>query len=368
MGESSGDQLGAGLISAIQASYPNAIIEGVGGPKLEALGLRSLYPMDTLSVMGLVEPLKRLPALLRMRRGLIDHFISQPPDVFIGIDSPDFNLGIELRLKKAGIPTVHYVSPSVWAWRQGRIKKIAKAVDHMLTLLPFEAKFYQEHKVPVTFVGHPLADAFPFEPDTLNARRQLSLPEGGLLVALLPGSRQSELNMMGQLFLQVARLCRDECPNLSFVLPASSAARRQQIDTFLRDFDDLPITVIDGQSHQVMAAADLVLLTSGTTALEAMLLKKPMVVSYKAGWLSYAIISRMVKVPYISLPNLLAGKALVPEILQEDATAETLAREVIHLLKNLDNGALRSEFLALHKQLKCNANEKAAEAVFSLIK
>ena len=368
VGEASGDQLGAGLIAALQKIHPNAIFEGVSGPKMQALGCTSLYPMETLSVMGLVEPLKRLPELLRMRRGLVDHFIAQPPDVFIGIDAPDFNLGIELRLKKAGIPTVHYVSPSVWAWRQGRIKKIARAVDHMLTLLPFEADFYQRHNVPVTFVGHHLADELPLQPDMLGARAQLNLPSDKPIIALLPGSRQSEVALLGQLFLDAARLCLKENPELLFVLPAANPARRQQIDAMLAEAGDLPVTVLDGQSHLVMEAADVVLLASGTTALEAMLLKKPMVVSYKTGWLTHAIISRMLKVPYVSLPNLLAGRELVPEVLQDDATAERLAEL---LLARLGDSALaiklRSEFTQIHQQIKCNGNEKAAEAILAVI-
>ena len=368
VGEASGDQLGAGLITALQSSHPDAIFEGVGGTKMQALGFTSLYPMETLSVMGLVEPLKRLPELLRMRRGLVDHFIADPPDVFIGIDAPDFNLGIELRLKKAGISTVHYVSPSVWAWRQGRIKKIARAVDHMLTLLPFEADFYHRHNVPVTFVGHPLADELPLAPDMSAARSQLNLPNDGLLIALLPGSRQSEVALLGQLFLDAARLCLQARPELTFVLPAANPARRKQIDAMLADAGGLPITVLDGQSHLAMEAADVVLLASGTTALEAMLLKKPMVVSYKAGWLTHAIISRMLKVPYVSLPNLLADRELVPEVLQDDATAETLSTL---LLERLGDSALavklRSDFTELHQQIKCNGNQKAAAAVLSVI-
>ncbi len=368
VGEASGDQLGAGLIAALQKSHPDAIFEGVAGPKMQALGCTSLYPMETLSVMGLVEPLKRLPALLRMRRGLVDHFITQPPDVFIGIDAPDFNLGIELRLKKTGIPTVHYVSPSVWAWRQGRIKKIARAVNHMLTLLPFEADFYQRHNVPVTFVGHHLADELPLEPNIEGARAQLNMPINTPIIALLPGSRQSEVALLGQLFLDAARLCLKENPELSFVLPAANPARRQQIDAMLAEAGDLPVTVLDGQSHLAMEAADVVLLASGTTALEAMLLKKPMVVSYKTGWLTHAIISRMLKVPYVSLPNLLAGRELVPEVLQDDATAQRLAEL---LLARLGDSApaikLRSDFTQIHQQIKCNGNEKAAEAVLSVI-
>lgn len=367
-GEASGDQLGAGLMTALQMSYPNAIFEGVGGAKMQALGFHSLYPMETLSVMGLIEPLKRLPSLLRMRRGLVDHFIANPPDVFIGIDAPDFNLGVELRLKKLGIPTVHYVSPSVWAWRQGRIKKIARAVDHMLTLLPFEADFYHKHQIPVTFVGHPLAEELPLLPDMAGARHQLNLPAQGPVIALLPGSRQSELALLGKLFLEAAALCLQEMPRLSFVLPAVNPARRQQIDQLLADYEDLPVKVIDGDSHTAMEAADVVLLASGTTALEAMLLKKPMVVSYKMGWLTHAIVSRMLKVPYVSLPNLLADRELVPELLQNDATAEKLASLLLERLRDPSAvQALHEEFTRLHQLLKCNASEKAAAVVLSVI-
>ncbi|MBL4782829.1 MAG: lipid-A-disaccharide synthase [Porticoccaceae bacterium] len=368
VGEASGDQLGAGLMAALQTSHPDAIFEGVAGTKMQALGCTSLYPMETLSVMGLVEPLKRLPELLRMRRGLVEHFIDHPPDVFIGIDAPDFNLGIELRLKKAGIATVHYVSPSVWAWRQGRIKKIARAVDHMLTLLPFEADFYRRHAVPVTFVGHHLADDLPLTPDTPGARAQLNLPRDGPVIALLPGSRNSEVALLGQLFLDAARLCLEQNPSLSFVLPAANPARRQQLDAMLCNAGDLPVTVLDGQSHLAMEAADVVLLASGTTALEAMLLKKPMVVSYKTGWLTHAIISRMLKVPYVSLPNLLAGRELVPEVLQDAATAETLAELLLARLGDSTLAVqLRSDFTAIHRQIQCNGNEKAAAAVLSVI-
>ena len=368
VGEASGDQLGAGLISALQENHPDAIFEGVAGPKMQALGCQSLYPMETLSVMGLVEPLKRLPALLRMRRGLVDHFIARPPDVFIGIDAPDFNLGIELRLKRVGIPTVHYVSPSVWAWRQGRIKKIARAVSHMLTLLPFEADFYQRHNVPVTFVGHHLADELPLQPDVIGARTQLDLPCKTPIIALLPGSRHSEVALLGQLFLDTARLCLKEKPELLFVLPAANPVRRQQIDGMLAEAQDLPVTVFDGQSHLVMEAADVVLLASGTTALEAMLLKKPMIVSYKTGWLTHVIISRMLKVPYVALPNLLAGQELVPEVLQSEATAERLAALLLARLGDSSLAVkLRRDFTHIHQQIKCNGNQKAAQAVLSVI-
>ena len=371
-GEMSGDRLGASLMSAIRDKIPEIQFEGVGGPLMKAAGLVSLYPMEALSVMGLVEPLKHLPELLRIRRGLVRHFLARPPEVFIGIDAPDFNLGLELKLRRAGIKTTHYVSPSVWAWRQGRIKKIARAVDLMLTLLPFEADFYRQHRVPVTFVGHPLADELPLVPDRKAARAALdvtldvTLDEAPVL-AILPGSRKGEIEHLGRLFLETARYCLLTLPSLRFLIPAANAARRQQLDGLIRDFPDLPVQVFDGRSHDVMAAADAVLLASGTTALEAMLLKKPMVVSYKTGWLSHAIISRMLKVPYVSLPNLLAGEALVPELLQKDATVERLSEQVLMALAASEQrGAVLERFTELHRQLRGDAGQRAADAVLSL--
>ena len=323
--------------------------------------------------MGLVEPLKRLPELLRIRKTLRQHFLDNPPDVFIGIDSPDFNLSLEGKLKAAGISTVHYVSPSVWAWRQKRIVKIARSVDLMLTLLPFEAAFYEKHQVPVTFVGHPLADDFPLEVDRAQARQQLGIAEQATLVALLPGSRGGEVKMLGDLFLQAAHWCLQRNPNLQFVIPAAGAERRQQLEQQLADFrsshGELPLRLIDGQSQTAMRAADVVLMASGTTTLEALLLKRPMVVAYKMAPLSYAIISRLVKSKFISLPNLLADRLLVPEILQDDATPEALGQA---LLDYVDNGEravqLQAEFLTIHQQLRRNASERAAEAVLSLIR
>ena len=368
-GEMSGDRLGASLISAIRERMPEVQFEGVGGPLMKAAGLDSLYPMEALSVMGLVEPLKNLPELLRMRRGLIRHFRSRPPLVFVGIDAPDFNLGLELKLRRAGIKTTHYVSPSVWAWRQGRIKKIARAVDLMLTLLPFEADFYRQHRVSVTFVGHPLADELPMVPDREAARAALDVtPDDAPVLAILPGSRKGEIEHLGRLFLETARCCLLTLPTVRFLIPAANAARRQQLDDLITDFPDLPVQVFDGRSHEVLAAADAVLLASGTTALEAMLLKKPMVVSYKTGWLSHAIISRMLKVPYVSLPNLLAGEALVPELLQNEATVERLCEEVLlAVAKSEQHSALLERFAELHRQLRGDAGKRAADAVLSLV-
>lgn len=368
VGEASGDILGAGLMKAIQRRYPNARFEGIGGERMLKLGFTSFFPQERLAVMGLVEPLKRLPELLRIRKTLINHFIDNPPDVFIGIDSPDFNLTIEGKLKAAGIPAVHYVSPSVWAWRQKRIVKIAQSVDLMLTLLPFEAKFYQEHKVPVTFVGHPLADDIALDTDKVEARQALGLAEQGKLIALMPGSRGGEVKLLGPVFWQTARWLQNNYPDVKFVVPAANAQRRQQIEAQLAEQGDLPLTLIDGQSHEAMAAADAVLMASGTTTLEAMLLKRPMVVAYKLAALSFAIISRMVKSKYFSLPNLLADKPLVPELLQKQVTPEALGETLLgYLQQNEQAQSMTDAFYELHHQLRCNASEKAAQAVLALI-
>jgi lipid-A-disaccharide synthase len=368
VGEASGDILGSGLMQAILQRYPSAVFEGIGGERMLKLGFTSFFPQERLAVMGLVEPLKRLPELLRIRKTLVNHFIDNPPDVFIGIDSPDFNLNIEGKLKAAGIPAVHYVSPSVWAWRQKRIIKIAASVDLMLTLLPFEAAFYHQHQVPVKFVGHPLADDIPLQANKLAARQQLSLSESSKIIALMPGSRGGEVKMLGPVFWQTAQWLLQRHPDLQFIVPAANAQRREQIETQLAALDKLPLTLVDGQSHEVMAAADAVLMASGTTTLEAMLLKRPMVVAYKMAALSFAIISRMVKSKFFSLPNLLADKALVPEILQKQVTPEELGQQLLPYVEDVQaTQSLVDEFDAIHRQLRCNASEKAADAVLKLI-
>ncbi|WP_073274535.1 lipid-A-disaccharide synthase [Microbulbifer donghaiensis] len=367
-GEASGDILGAGLIAALQKRFPQLQVEGIAGPRMLALGAHSLFPMERLSVMGLVEPLKRLPELLKIRRTLRQHFIDNPPDLFIGIDSPDFNLSLEKSLKVAGIATMHYVSPSVWAWRRGRIKKIAGAVDHMLTLLPFEASFYREHNVPVTFVGHPLADEIPLQVDMTEARRELGFAQDDRVVALLPGSRGGEVRLLGPLFLQAARWCHQRRPELKFVLPAANELRLAELQDQLESFADVPVTLLEGNSHLALSAADNVLIASGTATLETMLLKKPMVVAYKMARLSYAIFSRMLHTPWVSLPNLLAQRELVPEILQDDATPENLGAALLQYFDDpLLSDRLQREFDAMHQQLRRNASERAADAVCKLI-
>lgn len=368
VGEASGDILGAGLMAALRRRYPDAVFEGIGGERMLAAGFHSFFPQDRLAVMGLVEPLKRLPELLRIRKHLIRHFSDNPPDVFIGIDSPDFNLTIEEKLKARGIKTVHYVSPSVWAWRQKRIIKIARAVDLMLTLLPFEASFYEQHGVPVCFVGHPLADEIPLQTDQAQARQQLNLPEQARIIALMPGSRGGEVKLLGPLFWQAAQWCLQRDAGLQFVVPAASPQRRQQIEAQLALLGPLPLTLVDGQSHTVMAAADCVLMASGTTTLEAMLLKRPMVVAYKFSGLSYAILSRLVKSPYFSLPNLLADTMLVPEILQDEVTAASLGQAMLRYFQEPQlSRDLQQQFTDIHQRIRCDASERAAAAIVELI-
>lgn len=363
-GEASGDILGSGLMQAFKARHPDAEFIGVGGPLMEAEGLASYFPMERLAVMGLVEVLGRLPELLSRRKRLIATLIDARPDVFIGIDAPDFNLGVELKLRRAGIRTVHYVSPSVWAWRQKRVLKIREGCDLMLTLFPFEAQFYEAHQVPVRFVGHPLADTIPLEADRAAARTAIGVPDGAALVALMPGSRGGEVGRLGSLFLDAAERMRSMRPGLHFVLPCASPARRQQLEQMLAG-RNLPLTLLDGRSHQALAACDAVLIASGTATLEALLYKRPMVVAYKVAPMTYRILKRLVKSPYVSLPNLLAQRLLVPELLQDAATPEALAQTLVPLL---DGGDVQTEgFDRIHRTLRLDASKEAAGAVLDLI-
>ncbi|AZE87999.1 lipid-A-disaccharide synthase [Pseudomonas orientalis] len=362
-GEASGDILGAGLMRALKVQHPAIEFIGVGGPLMQAEGLTSYFPMERLSVMGLVEVLGRLRELLARRKLLIKTLIDEKPDVFIGIDAPDFTLNIELKLRQAGIKTVHYVSPSVWAWRQKRVLKIREGCDLMLTLLPFEARFYEEKGVPVRFVGHTLADAIPLQADRDAARTELGLAAGPL-VALMPGSRGGEVGRLGSLFFDAAERLQVLKPGVRFVLPCASPQRRAQIETLLEG-RNLPLTLLDGQSHLALAACDAVLIASGTATLEALLYKRPMVVAYRLAPLTFWILKRMVKSPYISLPNLLAQRLLVPELLQDDATPEALAQTLLPLI---DGGQEQTRgFDAIHRTLRRDASNQAADAVLNLI-
>ncbi|MBN0977776.1 lipid-A-disaccharide synthase [Pseudomonas hygromyciniae] len=362
-GEASGDILGAGLMRAIKVQHPAVEFIGVGGPLMQAEGLTSYFPMERLSVMGLVEVLGRLRELLARRKLLIQALIAEKPDVFIGIDAPDFTLNIELKLRQAGIKTVHYVSPSVWAWRQKRVLKIREGCDLMLTLLPFEARFYEEQGVPVRFVGHTLADTIPLQADRPAARAELGLPDGPL-VALMPGSRGGEVGRLGALFFDAAERLLALKPGVRFVLPCASPQRRAQIEALLVG-RNLPLTLLDGRSHLALAACDAVLIASGTATLEALLYKRPMVVAYRLAPLTYWILKRMVKSPYISLPNLLAQRLLVPELLQDAATPEALAQTILPLI---DGGEEQTRgFDEIHRTLRRDASNQAADAVLTLI-
>ncbi|MDX1818534.1 MAG: lipid-A-disaccharide synthase [Marinobacter sp.] len=369
-GEASGDILGAGLIRSLRRRYPRARFVGIGGDEMIAEGFHSLVPMERLSVMGLVEVLGRIRELFSIRARILDYVFTNRPDVLIGIDSPDFTLAIERRCREAGIPTAHYVSPSVWAWRQKRIFKIAKSVDLMLTLFPFEARFYEEHNVPVAFVGHPLADRIPMEPETGRAREQLGLSPDAPMLAVLPGSRSGEVERLGTLFLEACRWIQQRRPDIQLVIPCVNREREQQVRDLVESLGvSLPVTIVRGQSREVMAASDVVLLASGTATLEAMLLKKPMVVGYRLSNFSYALVSRLVKVPHVALPNLLAREALVPELLQDDATPESLGAAVLERMENLgERKRLKEAFTELHQTLRQNADERAAEAISGLLK
>ncbi|WP_417775838.1 lipid-A-disaccharide synthase [Stutzerimonas xanthomarina] len=363
-GEASGDILGAGLMQALRAQHPDVAFVGVGGPRMEAQGLVSYFPQERLAVMGLVEVLGRLPELLARRKRLLKTLLDVRPDVFIGIDAPDFNLDLALKLRRAAIKTVHYVSPSVWAWRQKRVLKIRDACDLMLTLFPFEAKFYEDHQVAVRFVGHPLADTIPLVSDRVVARDMLNLPQDGPIVALMPGSRGGEVGRLGELFLAAADRLRAMRPGIRFVVPCASPERRAQLEQMLVG-RDLPLTLLDGRSHEALAACNAVLIASGTATLEALLYKRPMVVAYSVAPLTYRILKRLVKSPYVALPNLLAQRLLVPELLQDAATPDAMAQLLSPLL---DNGDRQTEgFDAIHRTLRCDASSKAADAVLELI-
>lgn len=367
-GEASGDQLGAGLVRALRALHPDMQFAGVGGPLMEKEGVPSLFPMDRLSVMGIFEVLPRLPELLRLRRSLVDHLLDWQPDVYIGIDSPDFNLPIARRLHARGIATAHYVSPTVWAWRQGRVKGIRRDIDLMLTLFPFEARFYEDNDVPVVCVGHPTADAVPPQVDQARARRDLGLEEKGTLVALLPGSRRGEVEQLLPGFLEAAGRLLAERPGLRFVLPAAGAERYHQIAAVLEQHPSLPVTLVEGRSREVLAAADVAMVASGTATLEGLLLKTPMVVGYRVGRVTYALLSRMVKTPWVAMANWVAGEELAPELIQDDFTPEALAREVgAWLDRPGDVQRLAERYDAVHRNLRRDADASAANAISELL-
>jgi lipid-A-disaccharide synthase len=370
-GEVSGDLLGAGLMRALKKRIPGVRFEGVCGDHMEAEGCKSMFPMEWLSIIGLMEAFGKFPQIRWMRNDLIKHFLSDPPDLFIGIDVPDFNLGLEKRLKAAGIATVHYVSPTVWAWRGYRIHKIKKAVDHMLTLFPFEARYYEEHDLPVTYVGHPLADEIEEEVDRKTYRRLLELPVDKTIVALLPGSRKSELMRHADLFIRTAMWLNRRNSGLHFVAPFASRETREIFEEAIKrnDAGGLLIALLDEHSRDVMAAADIVLLALGTATLEAALLERVMVVTYKLSFLNYWLLRGFVRIKLYSLPNILAGCEIVPELIQRDAVAEKLGKKAEYYLRNPEKSKSVAEALrSIHRQLRRNANEKAADAVLGVLR
>lgn len=369
-GELSGDILGAGLMHELKLRHPNIEFRGLGGPRMEAHGLTSRFPLETLSVMGLVEVIKHLPELIRVRRTLREEALAWQPDIMIGIDAPDFNIGLEKQLRAAGLKTAHYVSPSVWAWRQGRVKKIAKAVDGMLTLLPFEADFYHQHQVPVAFVGHPLADELPLENDRQAARQILALPVQAPVLAILPGSRGNEIRFLGDTFLRAAELLCQCNESLHVVIPAATHQRYQEITQLLASYPTLSerVMLLEGQAREAMVASDAVLLASGTAALEAMLCHRSMLVAYKMAPITHWLAKRLVKTEWISLPNLIAQEGVVPELIQDAASPETIADRLDDMLNNAqERNALEARFADMHRALQRNASQRAAQAITSLV-
>ena len=383
-GEASGDLLGSHLIRALKAQRSDLTFIGIAGPKMIGEGTTSLFPIEKLSVRGYVEVLKHLYGLLKLRKSLLKQLLAEKPDIFIGVDAPDFNFWLERKLKKHSIPTIHYVSPSIWAWRGGRMGKIKRAVSHVLALFPFEPALYEKAGVAVTYVGHPLADELPLKPSKTAAREILKIEKNKLVIAMLPGSRQSEVKQHADLLIKTAKIISKENKNSQFLVPLITRETRQLFETALynnishnqanlnnEDTPDerLDLDILFGHAHDAMEAADIVIVASGTATLEAALLKKPMVITYRMPAISWQILKRMRYQPYVGLPNILAGKFLVPELLQHDATPQKLADAVASLLS--DDAYLKEinqEFTTIHHNLRQNSAKKAAEVVLSYLR
>ena len=368
--EPSGDLLAAHLIAALKARRPGLRFSGIGGPKMIAQGFDSLVPMERLGVRGYAEVLRHFREIIGIRRRIAARMLAERPAAFIGVDSSDFNLDLERKLKDAGIPAIHYVSPAVWAWRGWRIGRVARSVTHLLAMFPFEPALYAKAGVPVTYVGHPLADLIPMEPDKTKARIELRIPAGKRVIALLAGSRRSEHHYMADLFIKTARRLLQDVPNAHFVCPTASRETREMFEAALRrnDARELPLTLLFGHSHEALEAADIALVASGTATLETALIKTPMVITYRQSPWSWLIMRRMGYLPYIGLPNILAGEHLVPEFLQDKATPGALADALLALLQ--DAGAQRRQvekFREIHAVLRQNTAQKAAEVVLGVI-
>ena len=369
-GEASGDQLAAHLIGALKQRRPEMRFTGIGGPKMAAQGFVSDFPMEKLSVRGYTEALLHYREIMGIRRTLAKRMLAERPDLFIGVDSSDFNLGLERQLKNAGIPAIHYVSPAVWAWRRWRVRRIARSVTHVLCMFPFEAPLYDKAGVPATYVGHPLADVIPLDPKKDEAKAQLRLPARKLIVALLPGSRRSELRHMAVAFLLAAHRFRQEVPEVHFVCPMVTRETRDMFEqaVYEQQQTELPLTLMFGHSHEALAAADLALVASGTATLEAALFKTPMVITYRQSPLSWALMRSMLYLPYVGMPNILAGEKLVPELLQGDAGPAALAGALLALLR--DTAARKRQverFHEIHLLLRQNTAQKAADAILNIL-
>lgn len=367
-GEASGDLLASHLIEALKARLPNAEFFGIGGPKMAARGFDAWYPLESLAVRGYVEVLKHYREISGIRSELKRRLLADPPDVFIGVDAPDFNLALEKSLKRRGIAAVHYVGPSIWAWRGKRIHKIGAAVSRILALFPFEPALYEKQGIPVTYVGHPLADMLPVDDGRSEARQLLGLTDQQPVFALLPGSRQSELQYMAETFIETARAIHERLPEALFLVPLATRETRLLFETALYRCNarELPIRMLFGHAHDAMKASDAVLVASGTATLEAALLKRPMAIAYKMASFSYRLMRRMGYLPYVGLPNILAGKFVVPEFIQDDATPENMAQALLNFYYDKRTCALiAEEFLEIHLQLKQNTAEKAATAVIN---
>ena len=365
-GETSGDLLGALLIKALKAEYPELEFVGIAGPKMQSAGATSWYPMEKLAVRGYVEVLKSFREILGIRRGLRNRMLKERPVMFIGIDAPDFNLGLEKTLKRAGIPTIHYVSPSIWAWRGERIHKIKEAVSHMLTVFPFEPVIYEKAGIPATFVGHPSADVIPQKSQRDDARAQLRIKPDELIISLLPGSRQTELDYHAELFIDTAKMLHQQFPKARFLVPLATRETRQQFDQarWKLAAQDLPMRILFGHANLALAAADVALVASGTATLEAALLRCPHVIAYRMSPTTFRLMKRKAYLPYVGLPNILAGEWLVPELLQDDATPDNLARAVGNWIRHPDAAsALRARFAGIHAQLAVNNGERVRDAL-----